>query len=68
MLSVENRHMKPQIIINLETWRPYRLPTHELPTGRQLRGRHFMVHQSTGLPTLIMKTYFDMFWRVKQCF
>ena len=48
--------------------RPYRLPTHELPTGRQFKGRHFMVHQSTELPTLIMKTYFDMFWRVKQCF
>ena len=34
--------------------RPYRLPTYELPTGRQSRGRQFMVHQSTGLPTLIM--------------
>ena len=45
--------------------RPYRLPTHEMPTGRQFRGRQFMRHQSTGLPTLIMKTYFYMFWQVK---
>ena len=40
--------------------RPYRLPTHELPTGRQFRGRQFVMHHSTGLPTLIMKSYFDI--------
>ena len=50
--------------LHLNNRRPYRLPTHELPTGRQFRGRQFMVHQSTGLPTLIMKTYFYMFWTI----
>ena len=34
----------------------HRLPTHELPTGRQ-----FIVHQSIRLPTMLMKTYFYMF-------
>ena len=38
----------------------HKLPTHELPTGRQFRGRQFVMHHSTGLPTLIMKSYFDI--------
>ena len=38
------------------------MPTSGLPTSRQSWGRQFRVHQSSGLPTLIMKTYFDMFW------
>ena len=43
---------------------PLILPTSGLPTGRQSWGRQFWVHQSSGLPTLIMKTYFDMFWTI----
>ena len=43
---------------------PLILPTLGLPTGRQSWGRQFWVHQSSGLPTLIMKTYFDMFWTI----
>ena len=45
-------------------WWPLILPTSGLPTGRQSWGRQFWVHQSSGLPTLIMKTYFDMFWTI----
>ena len=45
-------------------WWPLILSTSGLPTGRQSWGRQFWVHQSSGLPTLIMKTYFDMFWTI----
>ena len=40
---------------------PYILPTSELPTGRQSWGRQFWYHQSSGLPTLIMTIFFNVF-------
>ena len=55
------------VFLFLNTFRirwPLILPTSGLPTGRQSWGRQFWVHQSSGLPTLIIKTYFDMLWTI----